>query len=670
MLNPVLGLCSVGVLSLLACGSDKVSSPEARVPSDSAAGEIIISAAIPRASLPGTMDSSGSVVFVSAAPHTLDRVAQAVVSNAGGQSVPAAVQDGGFDPVSLAAVTGEVVTVSLTDSNGATTSTELTVRARRPPRVVRTSIGPQRTDVPLNVVIRVVFSAPVDLESARAGITLATAAGETVPGTVQPAGAVAVDYVVTAGTLVPETTYRLDVTTDVLDVRGEPLVEAVSLEFRTGSTAPVPPPAGVFELTIAPLNIEVDQGGSVEARVTLTRGTVRGEPFGGAVTLASVSPPGVSITFSPARIDSGSSTATVQVTVDTAVAVGPVSVEIRGTSSGPGSVTMTRRLALAVALAPPTLGLGMAPTSIQLVRGGRAERVETWIARGSSLTGDVSMGVSGQAEGIAASLSPTSIGMLSSSANLYLTAAATANVGPSTLVITAAGGNERGQTSTTRTLNVTVVEPSGSVSLAATPSALNIVANGPAAVSTIAIERTPPYSGPVSLSLAGAPPGVTGTIDPGSAAGTTATLAISARAGTRNGTYDVSVVGTDIGIATASATVSVTITGGTEPLRVSFDPSSVTVTAGGASATTAVTPRYRTMGPGGRPYLTVDRSQLPSGVTVRLDASAIMTVQADSAVVPGTYLLTVTVRQANASDPISSREIARGELPVVVLAAP
>jgi hypothetical protein len=478
-----------------------------------------------------------------------------------------------------------------------------------------------------------------------------------------------VDYVVTAGTLAPETTYRLYVTTEVQDVRGEALVEAVSLEFRTGSSAPVPAPAAAFELTIAPMNIEVDQGGSVQAVVTLTRGMLRGEPFGGAVTLASASPQGLSITFSPSRIDSGSTTATVQLAVDTSVAAGTMSVVIRGTSEGPGSLTVTRRLLLTVALAPPTLGLGIAPTSIQLVRGGRTERVETWIWRGPSLTDPVDMGVSGQAVGVEASLSPTSLWLLSSSANLYLTAAATAALGPSTLVISAAGGNERGAISTTRTLGVTVVEPSGSVSLAAAPSTLSVVANGPAAVATVAIGRAAPFSGPVELSVPRVPSGVTATVDPVSVAGTTATVMLSATTGARNGTYNLAVVGTGSGIATTSATFSLTIAGGTEPPRVTFDPGSVTVTAGGASAITAVSPPLRTIGFGGRPYLRMDRSQLPSGITVLL-APGTATVQADASVAPGTYILVVTMRQGSASDPMESRETARGELPVLVLAAP
>ncbi len=221
------------LLAVLACGSEKATGPSA-----SADPEIIVSAPIPRASLPGGAGQSGSVVFVSAMPQAVTGAAHATVR--GEDSLPAStsVRDGGFDPVAVAAGNGDVVSLSLTDSGGATRSEDLTVRSGRPPRVVRTSPAPNRTDVPLNAVIRVVFSAPVELESARRAIRLTTA-GVAVPGTVEAVGTtvVAVDYVTTAGVLAPDTDYRLDVTDGVRDVLGRALVEPVSVEFRTGSSA-------------------------------------------------------------------------------------------------------------------------------------------------------------------------------------------------------------------------------------------------------------------------------------------------------------------------------------------------------------------------------------------------------------------------------------------------
>ncbi|MBP2648896.1 MAG: hypothetical protein H6Q77_2520, partial [Gemmatimonadetes bacterium] len=138
------------VLALLACGSEKVGDPEASVPAGSAAAEIIVSAPIPRASLPGGADSSGSVVFVSAMPQAVPGAVQALVRGEDGESATTGILDGGFDPIAIAAASGDVVALTLTDSSGATSSEELRVRSGRPPRVVRTSPAPHRTDVPLN----------------------------------------------------------------------------------------------------------------------------------------------------------------------------------------------------------------------------------------------------------------------------------------------------------------------------------------------------------------------------------------------------------------------------------------------------------------------------------------------------------------------------------------
>jgi hypothetical protein len=220
-------------LSLTACGTEHGAGP-----STSAEAEIIVSAPIPRATLPGGAGLSGSVVFVSATPEAATGAAYALVSRADGQSAAASVRDGGFDPIAIAAASGEVVELALTDSAGATTAVDLTVRAGRPPRVVRMSPAQRRTDVPLNTVIRVVFSAPVQLESARSGIVLTTGAGVLVPGTVEAVGesAIAVDFVTAAGVLEPETSYRLEVTVDVRDVLGQALAEPASVEFRTGSS--------------------------------------------------------------------------------------------------------------------------------------------------------------------------------------------------------------------------------------------------------------------------------------------------------------------------------------------------------------------------------------------------------------------------------------------------
>ena len=380
-------------IALLACGPDK-----AVEPSVSPEPAIIVSAPIPRASLPGGTDSSGSVVFVSAMPQALPGAVQALIRGADGQSVTAGIVDGGFDPVAVGAASGEVVTVTLTDGSGATRSEELAVRTRRPPRVIRTSPAPRRTDVPLNVVVRVVFSAPVDLESARAGILLTTGEGVLVPGTVEAAGVAAVDYVVTAGTLAPETTYRLEVTTGVRDLLGQPLAEPVSFEFRTGTTTVEEPPLApsALELEVAPARIILVQGGRGQADIKIARG----EAFSGAVSLSASSSAGVTVTFSATLIDSGSNTATASVAVDATVTTGIKTIVI--SAVGDGMRAATAQATLTIVVTAGSVSLTIAPTRIDLVQGGHAAQVEATITRGGSFTGPVRLLVTGTPSGVVA----------------------------------------------------------------------------------------------------------------------------------------------------------------------------------------------------------------------------------------------------------------------------
>lgn len=124
MLKSWRGVSHFVVIALLGCGFEKVTAPP-----ESADAELLVSAPILRASLPGGADSSGSVVFVSAMPQAVPGAVQALVQSKDGQLATIVMHDGGFDPVALAAASGDVVTVTLTDGSGGTTSEELAVRS-------------------------------------------------------------------------------------------------------------------------------------------------------------------------------------------------------------------------------------------------------------------------------------------------------------------------------------------------------------------------------------------------------------------------------------------------------------------------------------------------------------------------------------------------------------
>ena len=92
----------------------------------------------------------------------------------------------------------------------ATTVTAMVKEAARP-RVVRTRPAPRKTDVPVNAIMRVVFSAPMALQSVKEGVRL-TQAGSRVSIEVTPGDAIGVAYdLIPEHELVPGTDYAIEI---------------------------------------------------------------------------------------------------------------------------------------------------------------------------------------------------------------------------------------------------------------------------------------------------------------------------------------------------------------------------------------------------------------------------------------------------------------------------
>ncbi len=96
--------------------------------------------------------------------------------------------------------------------------------------------------------------------------------------------------------------------------------------------------------------------------------------------------------------------------------------------------------------------------------------------------------------------------------------------------------------------------PVGSFTLSTTPSSLTIAPGGSANV-VVGIERVGGFSGPVSLTLQGAPTGVSGTFTPNPSAGATSTLALSVAGSVPPGQYPMTVEGSAGGQSVQAALV-------------------------------------------------------------------------------------------------------------------
>jgi len=121
----------------------------------------------PTPAAPGTApaaSSSAAVVYVSLPPASVPTGTRATITNrATSQYILAAVLDGGFDPVPIAAGVGDTLVTEIAGpTSAALDQVRLAVSSVRPLKVVRTSPPSGGRDVPLNAAIVIVFSEPID----------------------------------------------------------------------------------------------------------------------------------------------------------------------------------------------------------------------------------------------------------------------------------------------------------------------------------------------------------------------------------------------------------------------------------------------------------------------------------------------------------------------------
>jgi Big-like domain-containing protein len=200
-----------------------VSNPETVASTSSIAGRASISV------------STEPIVYVSLPPHTLPEGATVLIQTPGnGGLVNVPLIHGGFDPVPLAANQGDELKLTITDAAGLKTTRALKVPARRPPTIVRSDPGKGRTDVALSVFVTVVFSEPVNTQTAAQSISLYQE-GKRVSGTVEfPDDSWTAKFHPDTP-LTPQSSYELVVTSDVRDLDGDAIEGSYNATFVTGT---------------------------------------------------------------------------------------------------------------------------------------------------------------------------------------------------------------------------------------------------------------------------------------------------------------------------------------------------------------------------------------------------------------------------------------------------
>jgi alpha-tubulin suppressor-like RCC1 family protein len=334
--------------------------PEGLIVSDPVATSGV--AAATGAALALSPSAEDSVVYVSLPPGTVPAGRLAVLRRVGdAATLSTPVLDGGFDPVPVEAHAGDSIEVLVRDAGGATVEVlGLVIAARRPPIIVRTDPPRRKTDVPLNSVMVLVFSEPVDAGTFTSSSVQLFRGTTSVPGTASLLQGTATAAVFQpAAQLDPNTDYRLVVTTAIRDLTGDALGADVSVEFMTGTTATLP----ALFVTVTPDTAAIQIGWQVQLSAA-ARDTNGAPVIGRPVTWSSDNPTVVAVSIT------GLVTALAE-------GRGEIRAKVDG-ARGTGVVFVTATL-------PPVDSVAVSPGSATIAVAGRVQLTATLIDSAGSV---------------------------------------------------------------------------------------------------------------------------------------------------------------------------------------------------------------------------------------------------------------------------------------------
>jgi hypothetical protein len=206
----------------------------------------------------------------------------------------------------------------------------------------------------------------------------------------------------------------------------------------------------------------------------------------------------------------------------------------------------------------PTIAFSASVSSLDLTQGATAN-VSVTITRSGGFAGDVAVTVEGLPSGVTSS--PLTIPSANTSGTVTLTAAATAPVVAANLTLRASGA---GVTSATAAVALNV-RAAASVAVTFAPPSLTIVQGATVNVSAT-IVRAGGFTGPVTLTVAGAPAGLTVVITQTASTHQTATvtssnanIAFTASTALAVGTYPITISASGTGVATSSVNFATTV---------------------------------------------------------------------------------------------------------------
>jgi hypothetical protein len=222
-------------------------------------------------------------------------------------------------------------------------------------------------------------------------------------------------------------------------------------------------------------------------------------------------------------------------------------------AAGDGAADQTATIAVTITAPASGFTLAVSPAA-RTLQASTSTSLTISVTRTGGFDGAVTL----SAEGIPAGITPTFNPKALTTSLAALALASTAATPRGTFPITVRGTASGGLTSSA-TFQLTVIDPTGGVSLAANPSALSAQSGGGivAVQSTITIVRSGTFTGSLSFSATGLPSGVTYSISPISTTGPSVVLTLNVGS-VAPGTYPITITGE--GIYSATTTVTLTVT--------------------------------------------------------------------------------------------------------------
>lgn len=389
---------------------------------------------------------------------------------------------------------------------------------------------------------------------------------------------------------------------------------------------------GTLSVAVASPSVTLAQGKELTFTATVTRtGTLKTD----ATLSVEGAPQGVNVTIGAATTSGQLTTANVTLRVAAGAQIGNylLTVRARAEPSAVGAALLTLTVTAA-----PAFTLSVSATELTIVRGGVAP-IGVKFAR-TNFAEPIALALGG-AGGVAASFQANPTAGDSTAGTISIAPSASPGAYPVTLRATASGVTEQ-------TAQLTVTVTSDPIQVIASPRVS--VGQGNTTQVPVVVNRSS-YSGAVSLTAENLPEGVTGTFDPASPTGASATLALNVVPTASPGASLVRVRGKGTGVPDATATIELVVT----PVNVSLSatPREVSVFQGG-SATLTTLKLVRT-GFSGAVELSVEGA--PSGLSVVVpplkatDDSVTVSITASEGVTPGQY--DVTIRGAPPGFPLN-----------------